>query len=95
VPIFEEDPNVKETWDYPWYRDPPTPRIHNRPGNLGRGGMGGFGPFVTPRWQMSDKYKQPQKSNVTKKEEDENKIGYETDWKYPNWLIRMAQWRNF
>lgn len=22
-------------------------------------------------------------------------VGYETDWKYPNWLIRMGQWRNF
>ena len=87
MPIFEEDPNVKEPWEPPWYRDPPTPRIHNRPGNWGRGGMGGFGPFVTTKRKKIKIEEEPINNP--------NEIGYETDWKYPNWLIRMAQWRNF
>jgi hypothetical protein len=33
--------------------------------------------------------------DVVRQELDLTKIGYETDWNYPNWLIRMAQWRNF
>ena len=25
----------------------------------------------------------------------DNVIGYPTEWKYPEWLLRMAQWRGF
>lgn len=79
------DGSETSTVDYnpfmPKYQDPPTPPIYNYPGNYGRGGYGGSG---GPGFLSAGDYQGGSGSQVQG-----------TDWEYPNWLIRMAQWRNF
>ena len=64
------------------YIDPPTPRVYSYDSGYRRGGGGQM-------WQTSDRRRGNDDDDLN------NKIGYETDWEYPKWLIRMAQWRNF
>lgn len=79
------DGNETSTVDYDPFisQNPPAPPIFNY--DWGGGKRGGGGLFTRSYEKQKDK----------KKEGGYNQIGYETDWKYPNWLIRMAQWRNF
>jgi hypothetical protein len=78
------------TQDYnPFTQDPnpPAPPIYNYVPNYGGYGVG-RGYRYDRQWS---RYKRDDKDD----DGLDNEIGYPTDWEYPNWLIRMAQWRNF
>ena len=71
------------------YIDPPTPRVYSYDSGYRRGGRGGIFDQV---WSTRNNRRPPSDDDD---DDLNNKIGYETDWEYPSWLIRMAQWRNF
>lgn len=80
---YKDDEKVKN-WKPPWNYDPPTPPIYNY--DWGDGGRY-MGDAVTT--------KRKKRKSSKDKSPPMNEIGYPTNWNYPNWLIRMAQWRNF
>ena len=88
----DEDFDTKDKdWEYPWYA--PKDYIYGG-GYLDQGFR-----RVTGRGYFVGKEKWGGKHKDGEEEEEgkiaDNVIGYPTEWNYPNWLIRMAQWRNF